>query len=539
MIRLNPFAISGLFILITYLPLFLTILLKGNSRITRIYSLHLLAVCGWGLGSFLIGISKGPSQSLEIWKFAYASVLFIPVFFQHTILELIGKKNTPYLVGIYLQAIIFCILLQKGFITSELGISFGNIHYFGYSNYYFVSMLIWILLVIYSHIQLHTQNTETVTLHEYSTLFWAVLSFTGGLFNFLPVFGFNVYPLGNFLIPSYVFIITYAIFKNHFFEIRVVLKQSISYSILITIITITYLVCVISLEKLMQTVLNYDSVLLSIITAFLFGILFIPLKNRLQTIVDILFFKKSPKAIAMENKQLLQYVSQTDKYRTLATLAGGIAHEIRNPLTVIKTFTEYLPQKHHDEEFIQKYSALTAKEVSRIEDLVTQLMSYSKPNPPQFRPTPLKKLIEDSLDVLNNQLLSRRIRCSRQLDLHDDLQLKLDPNQIHQVILNIVLNAVEAMPDGGTREVSTSIQKKPQTKVILCFRDNGPGIAPEHLPQIFDPFFTNKDIGTGLGLAIVQSIVENHHGKIFANSRLGAGTEIIIELPVGSSVPAS
>ncbi|MCA9394888.1 MAG: hypothetical protein KC900_11840 [Candidatus Omnitrophica bacterium] len=286
------------------------------------------------------------------------------------------------------------------------------------------------------------------------------------------------------------------------------------------------------MEKTIQSIVGYDSVYISIITAFLFGLLIIPLKNHLQKLIDKLFFKKSPNEIALENKQLLQQITQSEKYRTLATLASGIAHEIRNPLTIIKTFTEFLPQKHRDEEFVQKYSALTAKEVTRIEDLVNQLMSYSKPNPPQFRPTALRNLVIDSLDVLSSQLLSRKIRCRRQIDIGSETHVNVDPNQIHQVIFNIVLNAIEAMPSGGELIVSADLLSDPGgNRVRLSFRDSGPGIEPDHLKQIFDPFFTQKDFGTGLGLAIVQSIIENHNGRIIARSKVGEGTEMVIELP--------
>lgn len=255
--------------------------------------------------------------------------------------------------------------------------------------------------------------------------------------------------------------------------------------------------------------------------------------------MDKFFFKKSPNEIFIENQQLRQAVTETEKYKTLATLAGGIAHEIRNPLTVIKTFNEYLPERHHDSAFIKKYSRLTAKEVERINELVNRLMEYSKPNPPKFTQVPLKKLLNNSIDTLNNNFLSHHVHCIKDIKIDEHLILQLDANQIHQAILNIILNAIEAMPNGGQlvigaatlpRQIKSSI--KHNQVVQIAVKDTGSGIAPEHINQIFDPFFTNKDFGTGLGLAIVQSIVEAHHGKISVKSKIGVGTEMIIELPV-------
>ncbi|MGE0267570.1 MAG: nitrogen regulation protein NR(II) [Candidatus Omnitrophota bacterium] len=289
----------------------------------------------------------------------------------------------------------------------------------------------------------------------------------------------------------------------------------------------------------MKIKLNYDSPFFNIFTAFILGIIFIPLQHRIQQYIERYFFRGTQEEIALENEKLRLEVAQTEKYKTLATLAGGIAHEIRNPLTVIKTFNEYLPARHNDREFINKYSRLTAKEVERISELVNRLMEYSKPNPPKFTDVSVKKLLNQSIDTLSNNFLSRHVQCSRNINLDDQLTLRLDANQIHQALLNIMLNAVDAMPDGGQLFIGAAVlpkQIKSSVKhdkiVQITIKDTGVGIAEENLKQIFDPFFTNKDFGTGLGLAIVQGIIENHHGKILVKSKIGIGTEIIIELPV-------
>ncbi|MBP9854371.1 MAG: hypothetical protein KBD53_05850 [Candidatus Omnitrophica bacterium] len=259
----------------------------------------------------------------------------------------------------------------------------------------------------------------------------------------------------------------------------------------------------------------------------------------MQKYLEKYFFKSTQEEMMFENEKLRQEITQTEKYKTLATLASGIAHEIRNPLTVIKTFNEYLPARHNDKEFVKKYSQLTNKEIDRISELVNRLMEYSKPNPPKFTDVPVKKLLNQSVDTLNHHLLNKHVHYDRHISINDDLIMRLDPNQIHQALMNIILNAIEAMPNGGEllvraevipRQIKSSIKHNQILEIIIT--DTGLGIVEEHIKQIFDPFFTNKDFGTGLGLAIVQSIIENHHGRISVKSKVGVGTSVVIEIPI-------
>ena len=154
-------------------------------------------------------------------------------------------------------------------------------------------------------------------------------------------------------------------------------------------------------------------------------------------------------------------------------------------------------------------------------------------NPAEFqlkKALRLHQLIEQTLDLLNNEIISHKINLNTSFE-NQNILINIDPNQIKQVFLNIFLNSIEAMPNGGTLSVIGRSEETKQSHIIQI-TDTGCGINPKDLPHIFDPFFTKKDHGTGLGLSITYEIIKNHNGKIFTESELGKGTTIRIELPL-------
>ncbi|MCK5015388.1 MAG: ATP-binding protein, partial [Candidatus Omnitrophica bacterium] len=148
----------------------------------------------------------------------------------------------------------------------------------------------------------------------------------------------------------------------------------------------------------------------------------------------------------------------------------------------------------------------------------------------------IHKLINSTIDILNSKFINQKIHVNKHFDADKDLNLYVDPNQFRQALLNILLNAIEAMPNGGKLRVNT---KRLSENFEIVISDTGCGMAEDDLPQIFDPFFSRKDQGTGLGLSITQSLVENHKGTIEVKSAVGTGTEITIKLPLSHITPAS
>lgn len=198
-------------------------------------------------------------------------------------------------------------------------------------------------------------------------------------------------------------------------------------------------------------------------------------------------------------------------------------------MTTIKTFSEYIKEKHNDPEFIDKFSRLVPSEVERINNIVHRLLDFSKPAPPSFQNTNIAQLIDDTLEFLNNDFLKKHIVIEKNYE-KDDCLVRIDPSQIKQVLLNIILNAMDAMPKGGKITIKTIAHSNGHLEIAIA--DTGSGISKEHLKHIFDPFFTTKDSGSGLGLSIVHQIIQNHGGKIEAESEIGNGSVFRIKLPI-------
>ncbi|MDH5588261.1 MAG: ATP-binding protein, partial [Nitrospirota bacterium] len=243
-----------------------------------------------------------------------------------------------------------------------------------------------------------------------------------------------------------------------------------------------------------------------------------------------------------ELKRSQSLVRRTDRLRSLETMAAGLAHEIRNPLTSIKAFVDLAPERKDDEQFLARFSKVVKEDVFRIERLTREILDYAKPMEPVLRE-------EDLNDIVESCLYTLRVRPSHELivietELLRDLpKIVADRQQLKQVILNFMFNAVEAMlPKGGVLTVRTrslAFSGK-QEWVQLEIQDVGSGIAAEDIDHIFDPFFTTKHLsqeheGTGLGLAIAHQIIQEHRGKIEVQSVKGRGTTFFVTLPSAAS----
>lgn len=210
--------------------------------------------------------------------------------------------------------------------------------------------------------------------------------------------------------------------------------------------------------------------------------------------------------------------------------ATGMAHEIKNPLSSIKTFAEYLPEKYQDPAFREKFFRIVQSEIERINSIVQELSAFAKPAPPQLQLIHLNALLDDTLVLLSNQCLKQGVEV-RNAFHQNGLTIHGDPQQLKQVLLNLFLNSLEAMPSGGRLEVSAATDHQ---TLRLSIADTGSGIPSEKLQQVWDPFFTTKERGMGLGLAIVKGIVERHGGQISLRSRTGQGTVVEVSLPLAS-----
>ncbi len=243
-------------------------------------------------------------------------------------------------------------------------------------------------------------------------------------------------------------------------------------------------------------------------------------------------------ALVIENSKLYQQMKERDRLAALGEMAAGLAHEIRNPLAAIKGATQYLdPAKlpEEDREFLE----IIVEEVNRLNSVVTQFLDYSRPLKSSMAPGDVNDILTRTFKLLAGDVPPH---VELNLELMDGLpRVVCDAEQLKQVFLNLALNAVQAMPQGGRLTVATRRGRDemalwrdaPQRteSVEIRFRDTGPGIPEDARDNIFVPFYTTKEKGTGLGLAICQRIVKVHQGTIGVRSPPGEGAEFVISLP--------
>ena len=262
--------------------------------------------------------------------------------------------------------------------------------------------------------------------------------------------------------------------------------------------------------------------------------------------LDLLATLGRSAAAALDNAMLWEeqrrsrtLMRRSDRMRSLAVMAAGFAHEVRNPLTSIKTFVQLVPARKDDQEFMTRFGVIVAEDVARIERLINEILDYARDMEPKFKDEDLNEVVSSSLYFVELRGNEGKIRTATEL-APDLPPVMMDRQQMKQVLLNFYLNAVDAMaPDGGVLAVRTRglLDPSGDQRVQIEIEDTGCGIAPGALEHIFDPFYTTKHEshereGTGLGLAISHQIVHEHQGHIHVSSEVGRGTTFVINIPV-------
>jgi signal transduction histidine kinase len=256
--------------------------------------------------------------------------------------------------------------------------------------------------------------------------------------------------------------------------------------------------------------------------------------------IELLSTLANQTTVAIENARLYDdlkksksYIRRADRLASLGTLTAGIAHEIRNPLVAIKTFTQLLPERIDDEEFRNHFLNIASGEVDRISALVTELLEFARPSEPKFELEDINGILDGMILLVSTETKSKRIDILK--DYGSDLSpITIDREQMKQVFLNMLLNAIEATPENGKIYVKTRSYTKPDGEpyIQIEFTDTGCGIRPEYLEDIFTPFFTTKEKGSGLGLSISNQIIQDHKGYIDVESQVNRGTSFFINLPL-------
>jgi len=227
-------------------------------------------------------------------------------------------------------------------------------------------------------------------------------------------------------------------------------------------------------------------------------------------------------------------LAHVDQLASLGQLAAGLAHEIKNPLAGIQGALELLRDEATDESTVRLHDDML-EELKRVHGILQRLLESGRPAPLRISRVDLARLIGETADLLRPSL--RRKRVALQCELASDLPtLSADPAKMRQVLVNLIQNAAEAMPEAGGKIVVRAASFPAEAAVVLTVEDDGPGIAPESLRRLFEPFYTTKFAGTGLGLSISKSLIEQHGGRIEVTSEVGRGTSFLVILPIASRV---
>ncbi|MFH0959272.1 MAG: ATP-binding protein [Pseudomonadota bacterium] len=238
---------------------------------------------------------------------------------------------------------------------------------------------------------------------------------------------------------------------------------------------------------------------------------------------------------AAEQKQLEEKLQQSEKLASIGQMLATIAHEIRNPLGIIRSSAEVLASKSNpDISKIKRFTSIILEEATRLSLILTDFLDFARPKAPASNPVDLTNVVTRVKNILEYEIISKNISWSDEVDESDyDTVILGDSDLLYQAFLNITMNAFESMDSGGSFRVHIKCDK---TTIKIRFSDNGRGIKEADLNKIFTPFFTTSQMGTGLGLAVVHNIVSAHDGEISVSSKEGEGATIEIILPRHGSV---
>lgn len=246
--------------------------------------------------------------------------------------------------------------------------------------------------------------------------------------------------------------------------------------------------------------------------------------GRENDFIGFLFILKDLSRIrALESE-----IRRREQQAALGTLASGIAHEVRNPLSSIKGYAGFFGSLFEEHSENKQAAQMMVEEIDRVDRVISELLEFARPADLQLRPTQPEPLIRHSLGIVRHEARTAGIRITEKIDAPLP-QVFLDPDRFTQVLLNLYINAIQAMKNGGVLTVEVRVE---EDAIRFAVSDTGDGIAPEDLASVFNPYYTTKKNGTGLGLAIAHKIIESHNGTLRLDSVKGTGTTFYMSIPL-------
>lgn len=516
---------TSLLTAITSLSLGIFVFLKNpeNKLHRSLFRLN-MAVCVWSFFLFLHYASRTYFQAMLSLYILHSAVILIPACYVHLVVDLLNlRKPREIKISYYICAMFLPLVYTTYFIAGiEPKLIFR--FYATAGPLYVLWMITYVIMAGYGAFLLvkHYRNSSIIKKIQIRYVLCAsFIGFIGGATIYPLFYDIPMPPFGEHIIFLYPVIFSIAVLKHDALELNIAVKRTIVYSVSIALITLTYLVIVLLSERFLRGIMGYQSLGITVAAAVIIALIFSPLKNRVEAIIERFYIRN---AYQRMQKELID----SDKSKALAQLAAGLAHEIRNPLTAIKTFCEYLPKKYNDKAFRDNFSRIVNDETEKINTLICRLLEFSKPTTLKIAPCDVHEALDYTLNLLSAETLKSKIDIIKHYDKENHI-IYADSVKLKHVFFNLIKNSIEALGEGGNITISTS---SIGDKFNIDITDNGCGIKEKNLGRIFEPFFSLKDQGTGLGLSVVQSIISEHNGIILAKSAPGLGTTFTISLPI-------
>jgi signal transduction histidine kinase len=692
---MNLFALSGLICGISAAILALMALTFGTSKLHRILVYFNSSVAIWGFGCFAVGLATNESSALYGWRFAQTGGIFIAVFFYHMISAFCNLKRQWILRVIYVWGLLllpFCFLTDLLFYSTRY---IYDVYYNDATVLYTVLVLSWLFIVCMSFFEILKLLPKTKGIKRTQTVYLIIgflTGFLGGASTLIPMFKVNFPPFGNFTIAIYCFVSTYAILRYRLMDIRLVIKKGMVYSLSAGILTSFFIVFVLTMTKYVENVAGLTSHVITIIAALTIAVLFNPLKNSVQKIIDKTFYKRTYNyfdvirdisrklttmfelntinefiantifdtlgvssiyvltaasgqncevvyqrlnkymknkklniaeqgnltynseiirfmiesedilindelpafeaklgqdgiqrirrelepfggevtasvfiegqlamililgeklsgdmfsredtnllktitdqiAIAAKNVRLYKDKLNSEKLASIGMMSATFAHEVRNPLTSLKTFAQLMPEKYNDVEFREGFSKIVVGEIQKIDDLISDLLDFSaEKKSARVTEYDLVGIVDETIGYVKGKLgLAQKNIVIEKEYARESVIMMGDVKQLRTLFTNIVTNGCQAMNGEGMLRIEINPDGE---NVNVAITDTGQGISLNDIEKIFDPFVTHKETGTGLGLPISKKIVEEHNGSLQVKSTLSEGSTFTVTLPV-------
>ncbi len=531
---MNPFGWSGLLTGISSSALGILVWNKSpNRRLGWIWLLFAHSVALWGFGIVGFTLSVSPIVSLWIWRFAgIFSVVTMPALFFHFVCIFCEIRRKKLLILHYVVMSAFLVFSPTRLFVENVRWAFDSFYWSTIGSWYPGYALWWFLSILYSHIELlrsyHLSSEHKKNQIKYFFCATAI-GFSGGSLCFLPMFRIDVYPWGNFTVPIFCGIMSYAILKHQLLDIQVLIRKTVVYSLVSGILAAIMIFLGVVVAHFNEGHMDFRTIYPAGGAALVIAVIFHPLQRKVQATVDRYLFK-----------------GWADR-ETVREVAAGFSHELKSPLAGLslraemtlsdleelekgeKSLREVLPKIKEELRYIMNQAMDAARRIEAVRGVAEPaggtLVAVSVP-----------EVLASSLVILGP--LVARVGAEVSKSIPGDLALvRSDPKQLEIVFINLMKNALEAMEEEPLERSRRLLlgAKVEGGSVLVTVGDTGPGIPPKDVGRLFEPYHTTKGRkGTGMGLYLSQQIVKAHGGLMEVKSEEGKGTEFIVRLPTFS-----